>query len=143
MSVPPVVELRIDGRITATSVLSFTEPLRACGAAGQPFRALFDRRSVSAPTPCGRAALDELYAEWDRLAALVVAWADVYDVRRAASLERARQARLARGDRRPGPAYPHRVFDDLDAARAWLGTPSVLGTPTVLGTSRAPAAVGS
>ena len=129
MSLPPVVELRIDGRITTASALSFTQPLRACLATGQPFRALFDRRSVSAPTSGGRAALTDLYTEWDRLAALVVAWADVYDVRRAASLERARQARLARGDRRPGPAYPHRVFDDLGAARAWLGTPAVLGRP--------------
>lgn len=117
---PPVVELRIVGRITPTSVREFTDPLRDCLARERPFRALFDRRAVSAPTDDGRAALTELYADWARLAPLVVAWADVYDPRRAASLARARQARAERGDERPGPAYPHRVFDDLADARAWL-----------------------
>lgn len=116
----PVVDLSIVGRITATSVRGFSEPLRRCVAEGRPFRALFDRRAVSAPTAEGREALSALYLEWADVAELVVAWADVYDPRRAASLERARQTRAERGSPRPGPPYPHRVFDDLDLARRWL-----------------------
>ena len=131
----PVVELSIVGRITASSVRGFTDPLRARLTAGQPFRALFDRRAVSAPTPEGRAALAELYVDWDALAALVVAWADVYDPRRAASLERARQARAARGAPRTPPPYPHHVFDDLAAARAWLDTAAGRPAPQLLATA--------
>ena len=127
MLLPPVVELRIAGRITGTSVLTFTDPLRRLVDTGRPFRVLFDRREVSAPTGEGRAALQELYREWDRVAALVTAWADVYDVRRATSLARARAARVERGDTVVGPAYPHRVFDDLTAARTWLDTAAVDG----------------
>lgn len=136
---PPltVVELSIRGRITAASVLPFSEPLRACVAAGTPFRVLFDRRDVSAPTAEGRAALQALYAEWAGIAALVVAWADVYDPRRARSLERARQARADRGQLRPGPPYPHRVFDDVIAARTWLDTvPALHGAPQLVAAGR-------
>lgn len=122
MLLPPVVELRISGRVTGTSVLEFTVPLRRLVHAGRPFRVLFDRRELSAPTGEGRAALQELYREWDRVAALVTAWADVYDVRRATSLARARAARLERGEPVAGPSYPHRVFDDLTTARTWLET---------------------
>ena len=114
-----MVELRVDGRITAASALGFTGPLRSCLAAGRPFLALFDRRTISAPTPDGRAALEELYRDWPAVAGLVLAWADVYDERRARSLERARRAREAAGTQ-VGPAYPYRLFDDLGAARDWL-----------------------
>lgn len=136
MSVPPIVNLRIVGRITATSVRDFSDPLRACLADGRPFRALFDRRAVSAPTPEGRAALAELYVDWAAVAELVVAWADVYDPRRAASLERARLARAERGQERSGPPYPHRVFDDLAAARAWLDAGALQSSPRSLATAR-------
>lgn len=127
----PVVELRIDGRPTAATVAGFADPLRACVLAGQPFLALFDRRTLGAPTKEGRAALGAVYGGWDRIASLVVAWADVYDTRRAHSIVRARAAREGAA-RRAGPPYPYALFDELDAARAWLrGVPS--GGPAVPG----------
>ena len=119
MESPQLVEVRIDGRITPASVLDYTGPLLGCLDAGEPVRVLFDRRTISAPTPAGRAALNAFYLDWPRLAPLVVAWADVYDVRRAQSLLRARQARAERGALR-AMDYPYRLFDDLGEARAWL-----------------------
>ncbi len=119
MERPQLLEVRIDGRITPASVLDYTGPLLACLDAGAPVQVLFDRRTTSAPTPAGRAALNAFYADWPRIAPLVVAWADVYDVRRAQSLLRARQARAERGELR-ATGYPYRLFDDPAAARSWL-----------------------
>lgn len=114
------VDLRIAGRITPASLGGFRAPLEAAVDAGRPFTVLYDRREVGAPTAEGRAALYAFYERWDEVAALVVAWADVWDPRRERSLRRAAQARAEAGRERPRPPYPHAAFACVDEARSWL-----------------------
>ena len=76
-------------------------------------------RLLTGPRADGHARLPGLPSTLRRYAALGMAERSGRRAR-AASLARAGQARAERGEDRAGPAYPHRVFDDLAAARAWL-----------------------
>lgn len=109
-----LVEMRVDGRLTQASSAAYRAALLAAADAGEPFLALLDRRTMRGPTPDGRRATAELAARWGQIAPLVLAWADVYDEARAASLRRGLRTDRAR------PPYPYAVFTDLSTARAWL-----------------------
>jgi hypothetical protein len=110
-----LLRVAIDGRVTAQAVAGFRDALEAAVAAGVPFAVLFDRRSMTAPTAEGRDALLRWSAELlPRLHPLCVAWADVFDARRAAALQR------SGGHAEHG--YPQRTFASVAEAERWLFT---------------------
>ncbi len=111
-----LVELAVVGRATGEAVEGIRAPLEGALAQARPFAVLFDRSRMTALTPDGRDALSRWEAELTpRLASWCVAWADVYDERRGASLLRARERA------EPGASpYPQDLFVDRAAALAWL-----------------------
>ncbi len=118
-----ILDLRIDGRITAASVDALATPLFAAVDRAAPFAVLFDRRTMTAPTADGREALEAAFARWEGVEAHCVAWADLLDERRAGSLARATAAAAEAGEPEPHDhehAYPQQTFTDEPAARAWL-----------------------
>ncbi len=111
-----LVEVAVVGRATGDAVEGIRAPLEDALARARPFAVLFDRSRMTALTPDGRAALSRWEAELTpRLASWCVAWADVYDERRGASLLRARE-RFAP----TASPYPQDLFVDRAAALAWL-----------------------
>lgn len=109
-----LLDARIDGRVTVDAITALARPLDALLADGRPFAVVFDRRAMTAPTAEGRQALADWAARTlPRLAGVCVAWADVLDERRIASLAR------AGGEHRDHLPYPQRTFADPDEARAW------------------------
>jgi hypothetical protein len=113
-----LLEVGIDGRVTSEAVETLANGLAGALRNGEPFAVLLDRRTMTAPTREGRAALERwAAAELPRLDGRCVAWADLLDPDRF--------ARLLRADERAGAitqenGYPQRTFDDPEAARAWL-----------------------
>lgn len=117
-AVAELVELAVSGRITAEAVEQMAGQVWPRIERGERFLVLFDRSEMTAPTAEGRAAVEELYGRWDRIAPHVIGWADVYDARRASSLAGAEpEEDDDHGDALP---YPHELFSDVEAARSWL-----------------------
>jgi hypothetical protein len=119
-----VVVVTVEGRVTREAMEVFGAALTHALATERPFAVLFDRRAMTATTKEGRVAVEQWAAEFlPRLAGPCRAWADLFDVRRAASLARA-SARRAEDDQDSPPdtgaGYPQRTFDDASAARTWL-----------------------
>jgi hypothetical protein len=114
-----ILEIKIDGRVTAEAIEGFRHALADALGEGGPFAVCFDRSSMTAVTKDGRAALERWAAEYlPQLAGRCHGWADVYDQRRAASLT---NAAVRNGHRSAAePAYPQQVFADADVARDWL-----------------------
>lgn len=109
-----LLEARIDGRVTAEDVAGLARSVQDLLDGDGQFAVVFDRRTMTAPTPDGRRALQEwASATLPRLAGRCAAWADVLDQRRVASL-----ARTGSADREHLP-YPQRTFTDIDEARGW------------------------
>ncbi|MET7952158.1 hypothetical protein [Micromonospora sp. NPDC005324] len=121
-----VVRIAIAGRITPEAVNRFADSLDHAVSGGTAFAVLFDRRTMSAPTREGRAALHRWgHHGLPRLVGPCVAWADLYDERRAASIARAAATRAAATPRdgepdEPPPPYPQRIFTDPGDALGWL-----------------------
>lgn len=113
------LEVVIVGRVTPDAVEALGRPLLAAVAAERRVTVLLDRSRIAGPTAAGRQALVTLYEHWDQIARLVLAWADVYDDRRASSLLRANAERAARGEA-AGTPYPHRICRSTAEARTWL-----------------------
>ncbi|MGL5861422.1 MAG: hypothetical protein ACRCY9_09230 [Phycicoccus sp.] len=112
----------IVGRVTRSAVDEFARHLRDAVAEGRPYVVVFDRSAMTAPTADGRTALEAWEDElMPAVARTVVGWADVYDARRATALQASDHGGADAG-------YPHRIFDDLTAARAWCR--ELLTTPT-------------
>ncbi len=109
--------LAVDGRATGAAIEAMRSLLEDALARGRPFSVLFDRSRMTALTPDGREALERWDAELTpRLGAGCLAWADLYDERRGASLLRARDGR----DDDAVHPYPQAIFVDPAEARAWL-----------------------
>ena len=114
-----LLELAVTGRVTADAVRGMAAQVWSRIERGERFLVLFDRSAMTAPTAEGRAAVEALFAQWDRIAPHVVGWADVFDERRAQSLAGAQvdDEDDEHGDDLP---YPHQLFGDADDARRWL-----------------------
>src|SRR3712207_9485202 len=104
----PMVELTIEGRVTESAIAGFAAALREALEQHAHFVVVFDRSRMTAPTADGRAALIDMAATlMPLLDGRCLAWADVYDPRRYASITNS-----APHDN--GRAYPQRTWDDLD-----------------------------
>ncbi len=111
-----VLYAAVTGRATGPAIDTFADALRVGLDAPGHFGVLFDRRAMTAPTADGRDALTRWGEDLTpRLAGRCAAWADLFDERRAASLDRAGT------DHRPGP-YPQRTFTNPADARDWIDT---------------------
>lgn len=121
MSVP-VIGVAVEGRATAEAIRGIAAALETALASYERFTVLFDRRAMTAPTADGRAELQRWAVDdLPRLRGRCVGWADVFDARRAASLERAAEAPNAHhAGTHPVGGYPQRTFTDVAAARRWL-----------------------
>ncbi len=112
-----IVRLAVTGRATGEAVEGLRASLEEALSGRRPFAVLFDRSRMTALTPEGRAALERWDAELTpRLPAWCVAWADVYDERRARSLQRGRDGR----GRSAEAPYPQEIFDTATLAERWL-----------------------
>lgn len=113
-----VLEVAVEGRTTRDAVDSFAQALHEAAAAGVPFKVLYDRSAVTAPTKEGRRALNtwptDLLPEVGRHC---VAWADVLSERRMASVQR---AGYVAGVQRSAHGYLQCSFTDVGEARHWL-----------------------
>ncbi|MGL4177058.1 MAG: hypothetical protein ACRCSN_13365 [Dermatophilaceae bacterium] len=99
--------------MTKMAVDEFARHLRDAIADDQPYVVVFDRSAMTAPTADGRAALEQWEHElMPEVARTITGWADVYDTRRAETLQQSDRGGADAG-------YPHRIFDDLAAARSW------------------------
>jgi hypothetical protein len=114
---PRLLDARIVGRVTPEALAELAGPLDALLDGDGSCAVVLDRRAMTAPTPAGRAALEEWAATTTpRPAGRCVAWADVLDERRAASTDR-----VGSGHDREAAPYPQRTFTDPAEARARAG----------------------
>ncbi len=113
-----LVVVGIAGRATGAAVGALRSVLEEALDRGERFTVLFDRSRLTAATADGRAELERWSQELTpRLGHGCLAWADLYDERRAASL-----ARAAATQGESALPYPHRTFGDVAEARRWLAT---------------------
>ncbi len=125
-----VVRLAITGRVTRAAMDDFTATLEQALAVPGGFAVVFDRSAMTGLTPDGREALARMDADlMPHLDGRCLAWADVYDERRAASLANAERRRGS--DAPSSHPYPSRVFDDLGEAERWAaGVPASGAVPS-------------